>query len=63
MWLERGFDGGEPTVRMWLGMPTFDILRDEPRFKRLMQRMSLPNRSAHSTVALTPVNARGRSGY
>jgi hypothetical protein len=24
-WLERGFDGGEPTVRFWLGMPTFDI--------------------------------------
>jgi len=43
-WLERGFDGGEPTVRFWLGMPTFDILRDEPRFKQLMQRMNLPNR-------------------
>ena len=43
-WLERGFDGGEPTVGMWLGMPTFDILRDEPWFKRLMQLMNLPNR-------------------
>jgi len=54
-WLERGFDDGEPTVRMWLGMPTFDVLRDEPRYERLMQRMNLPNRSSHSTVALTPI--------
>ncbi len=42
-WLERGFDIGEPTTRMWLGMPTFDLLRDEPRYKRLMQRMNLPD--------------------
>jgi TolB-like protein/DNA-binding winged helix-turn-helix (wHTH) protein/Tfp pilus assembly protein PilF len=56
-WLERGFDVGEPTVRMLLGVPTFDILRDEPRFKRLMQRMNLPHRSSHSSVAPAPATA------
>jgi len=42
-WLERGFDAGEVNIRTYLGMPTFDTVRDDPRFARLVKRMNLPH--------------------
>lgn len=41
-WLERGFDAGEGNTRTFLGVPTFDSVRDDPRFTRLVMRMNLP---------------------
>jgi serine/threonine-protein kinase len=41
-WLERGFEERDrqmPWVSVW---PVYDPLRDEPRFKALLQRMNLP---------------------
>jgi hypothetical protein len=41
-WLEKGFEDGESNTRSFLGMPTFDSLRNDPRFQTLMHRMNLP---------------------
>ena len=40
-WLERGFESHDPNMP-YLGLPVFDTLRDDPRFKDLLRRMNLP---------------------
>lgn len=40
-WLERSFESHDPNMP-YLGLPVFDNLRDDPRFKDLLRRMNLP---------------------
>ena len=42
-WLTKGFEAGESNTRTFLGMPTFDVLRTDARFRALLQRMNLPD--------------------
>jgi len=39
-WLNRGYDERAPLV--WLGDPTFDVLRSDPRFQDLVRKIGLP---------------------
>jgi hypothetical protein len=40
-WLERGFETHSPDMP-YLGLPLYDSLRDDPRFKDILRRMNLP---------------------
>ncbi len=40
-WLERAVEARDPNTP-YLGLPIFDSLRDDPRFKDLLRRMNLP---------------------
>jgi tetratricopeptide (TPR) repeat protein len=40
-WLEKGFETRDPNMP-YLGVPSYDILRDDPRFRALLHRMNLP---------------------
>jgi hypothetical protein len=49
-WLERGYK-----ERLWLMCvlktePTFDTLRDDPRFQDLLRRMNFPANGASGTA-------------
>ncbi len=39
-WLNRGYEERAPMV--WLGDPTFDVLRSDPRFQDLVRKIGLP---------------------
>lgn len=41
-WLEKGYDGRDPDMVL-LRMPSFDPLRSQPRFLRLLKRMNFPD--------------------
>src|SRR2546421_3560760 len=38
-WLNRGYEERAPMV--WLGDPTFDVLRSDPRFQDLVRKIGL----------------------
>jgi len=40
-WLEKGFEARDPSMP-YLGFPTFDPIRSDPRFQDLVRRMNLP---------------------
>ncbi len=40
-WLEKAFEGHDPSL-VFLLYPTYDILRDEPRFQEIAIKMKLP---------------------
>jgi Tfp pilus assembly protein PilF len=40
-WVERGFETHDPNMP-YLGLPVYDSLRDDPRFKDILRRMNLP---------------------
>jgi len=40
-WLERAFENNDPNMP-YLLLPTFDSVRDDPRFQDLMRRMNIP---------------------
>jgi hypothetical protein len=41
-WIERAYEEHEPRV-LWLRVaPTYDALRADPRYHRLLQRIGLP---------------------
>jgi Tfp pilus assembly protein PilF len=40
-WVERGFEVHDPNMP-YLGLPVYDSLRDDPRFKDILRRMNLP---------------------
>jgi hypothetical protein len=40
-WLEKGFEFHDPNMS-YLGFPSFDRLRTDPRFQDLLRRMNLP---------------------
>jgi TolB-like protein/Tfp pilus assembly protein PilF len=41
-WLERGFEVHDPAMP-YIGLPVFDLVRDDPRFHDLLRRMNLPS--------------------
>ena len=41
-WLERGFEARDPNMPYIATGPTWDSLRDNPRFQDLLRRMNLP---------------------
>ncbi len=41
-WLEKTFEAGDPGLA-YLGMPDFDSLRSEPRFRDVLRRMKIPD--------------------
>lgn len=40
-WLEKGYEERDPNLP-YLGLPFYDVLRDDPRFQALVDRMGLP---------------------
>jgi hypothetical protein len=43
-WLDRAYEARSPLLFLVIAYPEFDILRDEPRYLSLVQRMGLPAR-------------------
>jgi TolB-like protein/predicted Ser/Thr protein kinase len=41
-WLEKGFEARDPNMP-YIGIPTYDSLRSDPRFRDLLRRMKLPS--------------------
>jgi Tfp pilus assembly protein PilF len=41
IWLEKGFEARDPSLG-YLGLPSWDSLRSEPRFQYLLRRIGLP---------------------
>jgi len=41
VWLEKAYEDREPNLP-YLGLPTYDPLRSEPRFQDLLRKMNLP---------------------
>jgi serine/threonine-protein kinase len=44
VWLEKGFEIRDPNMPYILEPAIFDLLRDEPRYQDLLQKMNLPER-------------------
>ena len=40
-WIDRAFKEHDPNL-IYLLQPTFDILRDDPRFQDIAKKMNLP---------------------
>jgi hypothetical protein len=41
-WLERGYETRDPSLP-FVGLPDFDAVRHDPRFRDLLRRMKLPS--------------------
>lgn len=50
-WLEKAFEERSPYVTNLGVLPEVDSLRDDPRFKALLERMSLPAAPSRNTLA------------
>jgi serine/threonine-protein kinase len=50
-WLNRAADGRDTILCYIQSMPTFDPLRDDPRYELLIERMGFPRAGHDQTVA------------